>query len=187
MTAQLNLSAQALMFLADYESNGKPHLKAVKSPEQPDPNKVKYEIGFGHNSDEYFEVTADTVISPDKAYDLLKHDVKEAEAIVCKMCSKNGWTLSQHEFDALTVATFNGVQFSGASAKNTALALTSYMAAKEHGTEETLVLATERLKAQWLSWNKARKNGQLTVMKGLQLRRSDEFNMFINGVYKRTK
>src|SRR5690348_1914128 len=61
-------------------------------------------IGVGHTSDDYFKVYKGLTITKDKAYDLLNHDLKEAEAAVDKLVKV---PLNSNQRGALTSWTFN--------------------------------------------------------------------------------
>lgn len=168
----MKVSDNLIKFIGSYEtSDGKPHLKAVKSPEQPDPKNVKYEIGWGHNSDEYFTVSKDSEITYEKACDLLRYDIWQAEFSVKRFCVKHNLTPTQNEFDAMVSAAYNGVGIGNES----------------YGITKAIIKGDPaEIEKCWKQWNKMTVNGKKVVAGGLVKRRADELNIFFNGVYKRT-
>ena len=106
----MNISNDGIKFIARYETaDGEPNLTAIKSPEQPKNGKTKYEIGFGHNSDSYYTVTADSKITEEQAYAILEHDINEALSLVNNYLRKYSIAerINQHQFDALISFSFN--------------------------------------------------------------------------------
>lgn len=105
-----SISGKGLYFIASLEMpNAKPALKAIKSVESNKDGSDKYEIGFGHNSDDFFTVEKDTVVTEKKAKELLKHDVEESEQQFNAFIKKHNLKFIQHEYDALISAMYNGV------------------------------------------------------------------------------
>lgn len=165
----MKTSSKGLRFIASYETaDGKPNLKAVKSPEQP-PAGVKYEIGFGHNSDEYFTVTKDSEITEDFAYTLLKYDVKQAENKANKFIKKNNLILTQNEFDAVVSAIFNGIPI------GTNIGLTKALISDD----------IDAIKREWRRWVYMTVKGKKVKAGGLVRRREDELHLYLLGDYER--
>lgn len=75
----MKTSKRALQFIKDHEGL---RLKAYKDA------VGVWTIGYGHTSDDYFEVKKGQVITDAKANDLLRHDVEEAEAGIDQMLTK---------------------------------------------------------------------------------------------------
>lgn len=175
----MELSKSALELIKIYETgDGKPHLKAIKSPETNKDGSIKYEIGYGHNSDKHLTVTADTVIDYATAEKLLKEDTKEACILVNDILkSLNLCRIAQHEYDALVMAVYNGVQFYNKNT-NSHKILVNYFKNRCENTEK-------ELKSAWLSWSKATINGIKKTLDGLKLRRLDEIELFFKGDYER--
>lgn len=63
-------------------------------------------IGFGHTSDDYFRVEKGTVITKEKAYDLLTHDLQEADDTL-KRQFPNWNQLNINQYSALLSFTYN--------------------------------------------------------------------------------
>lgn len=165
----MRTSRKGLEFIAKYEtSDGKPNLRAVKSPEQP-LQGVKYEIGFGHNSDEHYIVTKDSVITEEFAYKLLEYDVKQAENKINRWIKKNNLILNQHEFDALVSATFNGIPI------GTNIGLTKALISDE----------IDAIKREWRRWVYMTVKGKKVKAGGLVKRREDELHLYLLGDYER--
>lgn len=165
----MRTSRKGLEFIAKYETpDGKPNLRAVKSPEQP-LQGVKYEIGFGHNSDERYIVTKDSVITEEFAYKLLEYDVKQAENRINRWIKKNNLILNQHEFDALISATFNGIPI------GTDIGLTKALISDE----------IDAIKREWRRWVYMTVRGKKVKAGGLVKRREDELHLYLLGDYER--
>lgn len=161
-------SRPLLEFIATFEASGGPHLKAVKSVED-----GNWEIGFGHLSDDYFPVSEGTYISEEQAYDLLRHDVGEAEAAVNAFAAKHFLHFAQHEFDAIVSAVFNGVDCtSGRTGISKALI-------KWGGGEH----CASEVRDELSRWVYATVGGRKVKLKGLARRRNAEAKMFLDGVY----
>lgn len=175
----MRISDKGLKFIARYETgDGKPNLKAVKSPEQPDPSKVKYEIGFGHNSDSYYPVSADSVITESEAYEILAYDVGEAERLVNNFIAANHLTFTQNEYDALVSAVFNGVPLYS-------LKYGLSRALKKYSNPDFIGDGAEVVAKEWKKWVYMTVGGKKVVAKGLVRRRADELDLFFKGDYER--
>lgn len=170
----MQASQALLQFIAEFEASGKPHLKAVKSPEQPNPLQPKYEIGFGHNSDNRLYVYPDTVITEGQAWELLEYDVDEAASRVRKAMTAHKLDFNQHEFDALVSAVYNGVD-----AISTSTGLGRAIIAWGSGVKDAL-----EIERQWGRWVYATVGGRKKRMAGLVRRRYHEVRMFLDGEYK---
>lgn len=159
-----------LEFIARYETaDGKPNLKAIKSPEQPN-RGVKYEIGFGHNSDDFYPVRADSVITIEQAYSILAHDVAEASAQVNSFMRRFNLHFNQHQFNALVSAAFNGVPVYNGSC----------------GLSRALIRGdNEAIKSEWMRWIYMTVKGKKVKASGLVRRRTDELELYFNGDYQR--
>lgn len=174
----MKVSEEGIKFISSFETvDGEPNLKAIKSPETDEHGKPKYEIGFGHNSDSYFRVDADSEISYEQAFDILRHDIQEAESVINKWCKNNDLFFTQQEFDAMCCALYNGV---GITSIKTGIckALTA------HGKGED---QPEQVKREWLKWVYFTdgKKGKVKA-NGLIKRRKDELRLFFEGLYQRT-
>lgn len=168
----MRLSEQGLKFIASYEtSSGEPNLKAVKSVETYKDGSPKYEIGWGHTSNNVFRVTKNTVITYEQAVAILQKDVQNAEQIVNSFNARHEYNLKQHEFDALVSLAYNGVPFW--------LYSTGIYKALLSRDEEQIAY-------EWNRWNKATVGSKKLVLNGLVRRRKDELNVFFKGVYERT-
>ena len=179
-------SEACLLFIASYETNdGKPNLKAVPSPEQPG-GALKYEIGWGHNSDNYFAVHKDSVITYEQALDLLKHDTLEAARLIDAFIKAQGLKFSQNEYDAMISAVYNGVPL---YSKSTGIycALVAYCEAKESQDPRAICIAVTEVCKQWRRWVYMTVNGAKKKAQGLITRREDELDMFVRGNYERTR
>lgn len=174
----MKISAEGLQFIAMCENANGPALKAIKSPERNRDGSVKYEIGFGHNSDDFFQVTPGSTITEQQAYELLQHDVAEAERRVNALVNRPDWPRlpTQYEFDAMVSAVFNGVCLDNPNkAKKTYRTLFAYFAGNA---------SQEELGAAWCLWCKARNAaGELVILPGLEVRRNKEVDMFCRGEY----
>lgn len=175
---EMKISVSGLHFIAKWENANGPALKAIKSPERNRDGSVKYEIGFGHNSDDFFQVTPDSTITEQQAYELLQHDVTEAENRVNALVNRPDWPRlpTQNEFDAMVSAVFNGVCLDKPEkARRTYRTLFAYFAGNA---------SKDDLREAWCSWCKARNAaGELVILPGLEFRRFQEFDMFCEGTY----
>jgi lysozyme len=117
-------------------------------------------IGYGHTGP---EVKAGLIITPEKAEECLIADCRKFEASILKMVKV---PLTQNQFDALVSFTFN----LGPGTLQQSTLLKKLNAQDYAGAAEG-----------FLSWNKAKIKGVLTVMPGLDTRRKNERALFLKG------
>lgn len=173
----MKTSKRGLSFIARHETpGGVPYLNAVKSPETCGTG-IKYEIGFGHNSDNYFKVDADTAITTAKAYDLLRHDVAEAEFAVNKFIERFNLIVTQEQFDAMISAVYNGVPVYN-QRTGICRAIVQYCDPAPNATDEAAPLIKE-----WNRWIYMTRNGKKVIANGLVKRRKNELRLFLDGLY----
>lgn len=169
----MNISNDGIKFIARYETeDGKPNLTAIKSPEQPENGEVKYEIGFGHNSDSYYTVTADSKITEEQAYAILEHDINEAVSLVNSFLRKYllAELINQHQFDALISAAYNGIPlYDGKCGLSKAL----------------IAMDDDKIEKEWGRWVYMTVKGKKVKAWGLVRRRADEIELYFCGDYKR--
>lgn len=123
-------------------------------------------IGYGHTSDALFEVKPNSVITEEKAEELLRHDLREAEDAV------NAYVkvpLNQNQFDALVSFTFNV----GVGGKKQAGFTTSTLLKKLNAGDYDAV------PKELARWNKD--NGK--VVAGLTNRRAAEAGLWATGSF----
>ena len=169
-------SDNLIKFIGSYETaTGEPSLTAVKSPEQ-NSKETKYEIGWGHNSDSYFQVNKNTKITYEKAIDLLHYDIKEAEDIINKFLKTLSYTPPQHEFDAMVSARYNGIPIGSSKCSLT-------QAIRLHDLYQI-----QKCWSMWVYMTVKDKTGkpQKVRASGLVKRRQDELRIYIEGIYERT-
>ena len=114
-------------------------------------------IGYGHL---ITELNMPECISPERAHELLEADLRTAERCINHQVMS---FVHQHHFDALSSFTFN----LGCGNLMTSTLL------RELNADDFKGAANE-----FPRWNKARVNGQLTVLRGLTLRRYAEKYVF---------
>lgn len=166
----MKLSEQGIKFITGFETpGGEPYLKAVKSPESNKDGSTKYEIGWGHNSDEFYTVTKDSTITRQEAVDIFSHDIGEVESVLNKWIEDNGLNLMQHEYDALCSAMYNGVPITN-SKYGISRAIANHM--------DENVIADE-----WSKWVYMTAGGKKVKANGLIARRKKEINLYLNGDY----
>lgn len=169
----MNISNDGIKFIARYETaDGKPNLTAIKSPEQPKNGKTKYEIGFGHNSDSYYTVTADSKITEEQAYAILEHDINEAVSLVNNYLRKYSIAerINQHQFDALISAAFNGIPVYDSKC----------------GLSKAIIENNaDKIEKEWGRWIYMTVKGKKVKSWGLVRRRADEIELYFCGDYKR--
>lgn len=179
----MQASEELLKFIAAFESpGGRPALKAVQSPEQPAPDGgIKYEIGFGHNSNTYLQVTADTVITEQQAWDLLRKDLWSKEQVLNRWLDKGHMLCNQHEYDGMLSALYNGVPLTNERQCGLSRAIKAYLnpAIFEEAREE----ASYKVCDEWERWVYATVNGQKVKLPGLVKRRGGELSIFLDGDY----
>ena len=123
-------------------------------------------VGYGHTSDELFEVKPNSVITEEKAGELLRHDLREAEDAV------NAYgkvPLNQNQFDALVSFTFNV----GKGSKKQPGFTTSTLLKKLNAGDYNAV------PKELARWNKD--NGK--VVAGLTNRRAAEAGLWATGAF----
>ena len=132
-------------------------------------------IGIGHlitaeekKSGSIYNIPYVNGITEEQAKYIKKLDLEKMEYFVNKYVNDN-ISLKQHEFDALVSLCFN---IGPGSLKN------STLLRRLNSDHDRNLIANEFLK-----WNKARVNGVLRPVKGLTIRRNEERNMFLNGIY----
>ncbi|MBD1558173.1 lysozyme [Vibrio sp. S9_S30] len=124
-------------------------------------------IGYGHLISKAEWDTYKNGITKSSAEKLLNQDLKP---FVNAVNSAVKVALSQNEFDALVIFTFNtGI---GGFRNSSVLKLINDPSAKT---------PYKSLELAWKAWNKS----QGKVMRGLKNRRNSEWNIFENGLYKR--
>lgn len=64
-------------------------------------------IGFGHTSDNFFEVKSDSVITEDFAYELYRNDLYEAERTMARELGEAIKTLNENQYAAIVSIIYN--------------------------------------------------------------------------------
>lgn len=143
----MKTSQQGIELIKQFEGiGGKPVLTAYRDADG-------YSIGYGHHG-----VSAGTVISAERAEELLQQDIAWAERTVARYCSG----LSQHQFDALVSLCYN--IGSGNFAGSTVVRLI-----RQDGPEPRA-----ELRNAWQLWNKSRGK----VLDSLVRRRNIEYDHY---------
>lgn len=174
----MKISQEGIKFIANFETvDGEPNLTAIKSPETDSRGRVKYEIGWGHNSDEYFPVNADTTITYEQALDILRHDLTEVENRINRWIKNNDLYFTHQEFDAMCSALYNGVAI-------TSISTGIGMALIDYGRGNDCI---DRISKEWNKWVYFTDGSKGKVKaNGLIKRRKDEVRLFTDGLYERT-
>lgn len=166
----MKLSEQGIKFITNFETpGGKPYLKAVKSPETNPDGTTKYEIAWGHNSDSFYTVTKDSVITYQEALDIFRHDIGEVESALNKWIEATGLSLDQNEYDALCSAMYNGVPIT-----NSKFGISRAIAKQ---------LDSDVIASEWSKWIYMTVSGKKVKANGLINRRNKEIELYINGNY----
>lgn len=169
-TNNMSLSEAGIKFITGFETpNGEPYLKAVKSPETNKDGSLKYEIGWGHNSDSFFRVTKDSIITKQEALDIFKHDVSEVEEALNQWIKEFNLSFVQHEFDALCSALYNGIPITNS----------------QYGISRAIAnhLGSITIANEWRKWVYMTVNGKKVKANGLIKRREKELNLYFSGEY----
>lgn len=166
----MKLSENGIEFITAFETpNGEPYLKAVKSPESNKDGSVKYEIGWGHNSDDFYTVTKDSTITYSEAINIFSHDISEVESMLNDWIGHNGLSFKQHEYDALCSALYNGVPITNS----------------KYGISRSIKNQSDckTIADEWGKWVYMTVNGKKVKANGLIKRRSKEIRLYIDGKY----
>lgn len=119
-------------------------------------------IGYGHTKTvTKADVQRKRTITKSEAERLLRDDLAGFERDVAKLVKV---PLTDDQFGALVSFAYN--LGAGALASSTLLKRINGRA------------SLKDIEASWLQWNKARKNGTLTALRGLTIRRQAEFDLF---------
>jgi lysozyme len=120
-------------------------------------------IGVGHLIQQYEDYSGG--ISPAQSRELLQKDLERTEFLINNKITAS---LTQSQFDALVSLVFNIPSSISTGSIDDRI-----------NNREPL----ENIGAVWLSYNKARVNGVLTVLPGLDTRRKDEWAMYSDNLY----